>query len=221
MRRLPARREAGERELDALVQRRDPQARRRRIVPPAPGGASPPSTIALPSRIGAATAPATNVTACASGTGFSRPACCPAAISPTTMPKWRGKLARDEVHGRRFAGGRIGHQPAQQYAVVAREASDHFQCRPQTRDRIGRRRGRRLQVREHLLVQRLQQRADERVLVAEVVVEHPEVHAGAFRDLAHREAGRARRGIELAAGGEQLDVDVAGGAGHACYCTTV
>src|SRR5262249_16889031 len=64
-------------------------------------------------------------------------------------------------------------------------------------------------------------RPHELVAGPEVVGEHAGVHAGTFRHLADGKVAAACFGQKLTPGGQEQTVDVARGAGHGSYCTTV
>ena len=120
-----------------------------------------------------------------------------------------------ELERKRLAVHRVGHEPAQQQAVVAHEASDDVRGRAQRFDgtrvvRCGQR-----ELGEHPVVELREQRAHELLLRAEVVVEHPEVDARMLGDASHRQRAHSEARIELASGGEERGIDVARGTWHA------
>jgi DNA-directed RNA polymerase beta' subunit len=129
---------------------------------------------------------------------------------------WR--IALEELGGDRVVAEGVDQHAPEDRAVGADEAAHELERRPQHVERaqlLARRRqlGRpHDEERVHVLVDRLQQRPQERLAAREVVMEHAEVHARRVGDLAHREPCAAAAREELTARREQCAIEVPAGA---------
>ena len=179
-------------------------------------GTSARSTIALPIRIGAATASGEK------RDGLRhRHASQPAVLlrrgdQPDDHdPKCRGKLARRKSSATASPAGASAISRRNSTPVVAGEASDHVKRGAQRRDRVGPARAASSAGSQTSPRRATAAAAGRTLLGPEVVVEHPEVDAARSATLRTDSAGGPGLRIELAPRGQQQRIDVAGGTRHA------
>ncbi len=108
----------------------------------------------------------------------------------------------------------LAQQQGIEHAVLAREAREGDQHAAQTRARLAGAGGGVDEGAEEILVGFVHDPPHEGLARLEVVVEHADVDAGPAGDLADREAREAGGRQHGPRGGDELAVEVAGGAGH-------